>query len=295
MFDVDLHRPGLALTGFTDVFCYERVQVVGTSEWTYLESVGQEKRQEIFRTLKEFRSPAWILTHGLTVHEELLQLCEEQQVPIMVSSLNTSDFFSAAKDLLESWFSPYCTIHGTLVDVYGIGMLYTGSSGIGKSECALDLIERGHRLVTDDMVKLVRSGSSIVGSGNKELGHHMEIRGIGIIDVGRLFGIRAIREKKKVEMVVELQQWQQGVQYDRTGLDEQTTDLMGVSIPKKIIPISPGKNITVISEVIAMTRLLKLHGVDSAQIFNQRMMESIRNTKNRSKVVSNIHCREVHE
>ena len=151
-----------------------------------------------------------------------------------------------------------------------------GESGVGKSECVLDLVERGHRLVADDIVNLIRKGRSIIGKGNKILGHHMEIRGVGIVDVGKLFGIRAIRNAKKVEVIVELQRWREGENYDRTGLDPIYTEAIGIPIPKVVIPISPGKNITVISEVVAMNMLLKMNGVDAAKMFNEKLIESMK-------------------
>lgn len=277
--EADLHRPGLAISGFTEVFTYQKIQVIGTSEWTFLESLGPKKRKAAFNSIQKFKSPLWVVTHNFPLHQELLDLCRAQNVPIFSTSLSTMDFMFDAQRLLEDWFAPYCTIHGTLVDVYGVGMLYIGKSGVGKSECALDLVERGHRLVADDTVNLVKTGDAIIGKGNQSLGHHMEIRGVGIVEVGLLFGIRAIRDRKKVELVVELKQWRSGETYDRTGLDEITTDIMGISIPKKTIPISPGKNITVISEVIAMNMLLKMNGVDVAKLFNEKLIKKILNRK----------------
>ena len=271
-----LHRPGLALAGFTQVFSYQRVQVLGTTEWFFLESAGPERRREIFASLREFRSPLWVLTHNASPHEELLEMCREQNVPIFSTARETLDFFTEVQDILEDWFAPYCSVHASLVDVYGVGMLYIGESGVGKSECVLDLVERGHRLVADDIVNVTRKGRSIIGRGNKLLGHHMEIRGIGIVDVGKLFGIRAIRNTKKIEVVVELKRWVDGENYDRTGLDPVHTEVIGVSVPKVVIPISPGKNITVISEVIAMNMLLKMNGVDAAKLFNERLIQAMK-------------------
>src|SRR5690606_14522254 len=272
-----LHRPGLALAGFTQVFSYQRMQIIGTTEWFYLEAAGPDKRREIFDRLREFRSPLWVLTHNASPHEELLDLCREQNVPIFSTARETLDFCTEVQDILEDWFAPYCSVHASLVDVYGVGMLYIGESGVGKSECVLDLVERGHRLVADDIVNLTRKGRPIIGKGNKILGHHMEIRGVGIVDVGKLFGIRAIRNTKKVEVVVELQKWRDGENYERTGLDPLTTDVIGVPVSKVIIPISPGKNITVISEVIAMNMLLKMNGIDAAKLFNEKLIETMKN------------------
>ena len=271
-----LHRPGLALAGFTEVFSYQRVQIIGTTEWFYLESVGPLKRKEIFERIKAFRSPLWVLTHHAGPHEELLHMCRDQNVPVISTARETLDFCTEVQDILEDWFAPFCSVHASLVDVYGVGMLYVGESGVGKSECVLDLVERGHRLVADDIVHLIRKGRSIIGKGNKVLGHHMEIRGIGIVDVGKLFGIRAIRNTKKVEVVVELQHWREGVNYERTGLDPLLTEVIGQSVSKVVIPISPGKNITVISEVIAMNMLLKMNGVDAAKLFNEKLIETMK-------------------
>ncbi len=272
----NLHRPGLALAGFTEVYSHQRVQILGTTEWFYLESVGPEKRKEIFDSLKGFPSPLWVMTHNASPHEELLNMCKEQNVPVCSTARETMDFCTEVQDLLEDWFAPYCSVHASLVDVYGVGMLYIGESGVGKSECVLDLVERGHRLVADDIVNLIRKGRSLIGKGNKILGHHMEIRGVGIVDVGKLFGIRAIRNAKKVEVVVELQRWRDGENYDRTGLDPIYTEAIGIPVPKVVIPISPGKNITVISEVIAMNMALKMNGVDAAKLFNEKLIETMK-------------------
>ncbi len=274
--EATLHRPGLALAGFTQVYTHQRVQIIGTTEWFYLESAGAEKRREIFARLREFPAPLWVLTHNASPHEELLEMCREQNVPICSTARETLDFCNSAQEVLEEWFAPYCSVHASLVDVYGVGMLYVGESGVGKSECVLDLVERGHRLVADDVVNLTRRGNVLIGRGNEILGHHMEIRGIGIVDVGRLFGIRATRSAKKVQVVVELQRWVEGENYDRTGLDPLNTEIIGIPVPKVVIPISPGKNITVISEVIAMNILLKLTGVDAAKLFNEKLMATMK-------------------
>jgi HPr kinase/phosphorylase len=268
--DTEVHRPGLALAGFMDVFSFQRIQIIGTSEWTFLEAHTAKKRTAIFERLKKFHTPLWIVTNSFTIHPELLKMCDKQNVPVISTPMPTMDFCTKVRRILEEWFAPFCTVHGTLVDVYGVGMLYTGKSGVGKSECALDLIERGHRLV-----ELIKSGDSLIGMGNRTIGHHMEIRGLGIVEVGMLFGIRAVRDRKKVEIIVELQHWEDGARYDRTGLDEVETDIMGISVPKRIIPISPGKNITVISEVIAMSMLLKMNEVDVPKLFNEKLLKKI--------------------
>lgn len=271
----DLHRPGLALAGFIGVYSYHHIQLLGSTEWSYLENVGSDRRKEIFNKLSQFRSPLWVLTHDLPPPAELREMCEEMHVPLMVTSLPTVTFARSLQRMLEEWFAPYAAVHASLVDVYGVGMLYVGASNIGKSECVLDLVERGHRLVADDVVKLVRIGNSIIGRSNNIINHHMEIRGVGIIDIRSMFGIHAVRKVKKVEIIVELQYWRGDVLYDRTGLDEQTEELMGIKIPRVVIPVSPGKNITVISEVIAMNTLMKMDGIDAASEFNKALLQAI--------------------
>jgi HPr kinase/phosphorylase len=275
----NLNRPGLAFAGFTEVYSYQRIQIIGSTEWSYLESVGPEKRFEIFSSLAKYHSPLWLLSHKLPPHQELLEMCERTGSPVMVSSQPTLNLARTLQRVLEEWFAPFCSVHASLVDVYGVGMLYIGQSNIGKSECVLDLVERGHRLVTDDMVRLIRIGDSVIGKSNNIINHHMEIRGIGIIDIRSMFGIHAVRKVKKVEIIVELQQWQPEQSYERTGLDDQHVEIMGISIPKVVIPILPGKNITVISEVIAMNTLMKMNGIDVAAEFNKNLLKIISDKK----------------
>jgi HPr kinase/phosphorylase len=270
-----IQRPGLALAGFTDVYTYHRVQVMGSTCWAFLESQTEEQRHEIFEKLSRFPTPLWVLTHDLPPHDELLQMCNQYEMPLAVTGQSTLKFIQSTQKILDNWFAPTSPIHASLVDVYGVGMLFVGPSNIGKSECVLDLVERGHRLVADDMVKLTRVGSSIIGRSNHIIEHHMEVRGIGIIDIRTLFGIHAVRKIKKVEVIVELQHWQKDVDYQRTGLEKEMVELMGVPLSKVTIPVSPGKNITVIAEVIAMDTLMKLNGVDTAGDFNNRLREII--------------------
>ncbi|HXP91456.1 MAG TPA: HPr(Ser) kinase/phosphatase [Fibrobacteria bacterium] len=269
----DLHRPGLALAGFTQVFSHKRVQLVGNTEWCYLDSLGSDQRRAVFQRLSATPSPLWIFTHGNPVHKEIVEEGAVQSATIASSKRPTLEMMEHLGDILQDHFAPFATVHASLVDVYGIGLLYVGKSGVGKSEAVLDLVERGHRLVADDVVYLTRRGNDVVGTGNELLGQHMEIRGVGIIDVASLFGIRAIRQSKRIEMVVELRIWQEGDTYDRTGLSTYTCNLMGVDVPRTIIPLSPGKNITVIGEVIAMNTLLKLNGKDPARTFNERLIQ----------------------
>jgi len=272
-----IHRPGLAMSGYTAVYSAHQIQMVGSTEWSYLESVGADARQYIFLKLSEFKSPMWVLTHNLKPHKELLEMCKAQNIALVTTELSTVDFAKATQLILEEYFAPYSNVHASLVDVYGVGMLYLGDSNVGKSECVLDLVERGHRLVADDVVRISRIGNSIIGRSNSLIKHHMEIRGVGIIDVRSMFGIHAVRKTKKIEVLVELEPWKQNVTYDRTGLASSIERIMGVNIPKVLIPVSPGKSLTVISEVIAMNTLMKMNGIDTANEFNNALLKAIEN------------------
>lgn len=289
--EATIHRPGLAMAGYTDVFTNHRMQILGRTEHSYLESRTPEECKEIFGKLKDFKSPCWVVTNDFGVRPELLEYCEELEMPVFTSSLSTVDFIGGVTRVLNEWFAPYAPVHASLVDVYGVGMLYVGSSNIGKSECVLDLVERGHRLVADDMVKLVKINDAIIGKSNHIISHHMEIRGVGIIDIKSMFGIHAVRKVKKVEMVVELQYWNKDADYDRTGLMDQSVEIMGVKVPKVVIPVSPGKNITVISEVVAMNALMKFNGQDTAAEFNRKLIEIIQDRSKRRESELNFDAR----
>ncbi|MFH0919214.1 MAG: HPr(Ser) kinase/phosphatase, partial [Fibrobacterota bacterium] len=246
----EIHFPGLALTGFLYHFHFNKIQMIADMEWHYLNSLSPRERRTCVKKLLDHPIPAIIVTSSRTPHPELLEGARGSGVPVFGTPLTSPESARRISDFLEDYFAPKMTMHASLVDVYGIGLLYTGKSGIGKSECALDLIERGHRLVADDIITLTQRNGTLVGQGSPLLGHHMEIRGIGIINIQSLFGIRAIRLDKKVEVVVELVTWNPKDNYDRTGLNETVIDIMGVRVDKVTIPIFPGKNITVISEVI---------------------------------------------
>ena len=289
--DPTIHRPGLAMAGYIEVFTHERMQILGRTEHSYLASRTSEECREIFSKLKPFKSPCWVVTNGLSVKPELLDYCNELEMPIFTTALSTVDFIGGVTRIFSEWFAPYAPVHASLVDVYGVGMLYVGSSNIGKSECVLDLVERGHRLVADDMVKLVKINDAIIGKSNHIISHHMEIRGVGIIDIKAMFGIHAVRKVKKVEMVVELQYWNKDADYDRTGLNDQHVEVMGVKVPKVVIPVSPGKNITVISEVVAMNALMKINGQDTAAQFNKKLIEIIQDRSKRRESELNFDAR----
>lgn len=272
----DLNRPGLALTGFVKVFTYKRVQIMGNTENEYLKSLKRDKRLLAIKTLVSFKIPCIIVTEGNDPVPELMPLCNEHGISVFRTPFKTTRLMHLLSGYMEEQFAPRTTVHGSLVDVYGIGMLFTGRSGIGKSEIALDLLERGHRLVADDVVNIVRQAEGIlIGMASETLQHHMEIRGLGIVDVRRIFGIRSVRLQKRVEVEVQLEEWDDNEEYERIGLDEAVTKILDVEIPAVKLPIFPGKNITVIAEVIALNQLLKIYGHHPAQEFNQKLIEKM--------------------
>lgn len=272
----DLHRPGLALSGFVDVFTYQRVQIVGNTENAYLKKMTDGRRRKALSTLLSFEIPCIILTESNEPSVEFIELANNNKVSVFRTPFKTTRLMHLLSDYLDEKFAPAITVHGSLVDVYGIGVLFTGRSGIGKSEIALDLVERGHRLVADDVVNITRKAEGIlIGTASEMLQHHMEIRGLGIVDVQSIFGIRSIRLQKRVEVEVQLEEWDDAENYERIGLDEATTKILEVEVPAVKLPIFPGKNITVIAEVIALHQLLKINGVYPAQRFNEQLIKKM--------------------
>ncbi|RPI72322.1 MAG: HPr kinase/phosphorylase [Ignavibacteriales bacterium] len=278
IYEQNLHRPGLALAGFVDLFSFSRVQVFGNTEIRYLSQLTSEKRLEAIERIFKFSIPCIILTDNNKPFPELLELSNKNNIPLFGTPLSTTKVIYLVSDFLDDQFAERISIHGSLVDVYGVGILFIGKSGIGKSEVALDLVERGHRLVADDLIILTKKGEGILmGSGTSLAKHFMEIRGLGIIDVERMFGIRAIRYQKRLEIIVELEIWDDETEYTRTGLDEDTVTISGVDILYVKLPILPGKNITVISEVISLNYLLKHYGYKAAEIFQDKLTDVIKN------------------
>jgi HPr kinase/phosphorylase len=272
----DLNRPGLALAGFMENFLFERVQILGQTELSYLATLPQTERDRCIERILQYPLPAIVITKGLPAPEHMLRLAEERGVPVLRTALSTTPFMHLLAAYLDDRFAPQTMMHASLVDVYGVGLLFMGRSAIGKSETALDLVERGHRLVADDMVKITRRyGDILIGSGNEVVRHHMEIRGLGVIDVQSIFGIRAIREQKRVEVHVNLVEWDPDEPYERLGLDDRLTEILGVKIPSVTIPIFPGKNITVISEVVALNYLVKVSGYNPAQRLEERLLAAM--------------------
>ena len=273
----DVSSPGLALAGFVTRFPAERLQVFGETEVTYLRSLDSTTRREHLQKFFAFPFPCLFVTKKLDLPVEVVEEAIKFEVPVLRSALKTNEFYSRMKPWLEDFFAPQTTLHGSLADVYGVGVLFMGKSGIGKSECVLDLVERGHRLVADDLVLVRKRGSEVlIGRGHELQRHYMEIRGVGLVDIPAIFGIRAVRQQKRIEVVVQLVEWQQGAEADRTGLDGETIDILGVATPRITILLNPGKNITVVAEVIAMHHLLKWSGIDPAERFNAALIKQMR-------------------
>ncbi|MGH7449085.1 MAG: HPr(Ser) kinase/phosphatase [Longimicrobiales bacterium] len=271
-----LSSPGLVLAGFRDRFLRGRLQVLGETEIRWLNSLDALTLRETLDSFLGLQMPALFVTKSLDVPPLLLESAVQHDIPVFRSSLKTGDFYRRVQPYLEERFAPHTTAHGSLADVYGVGVMFIGRSGIGKSECVLDLVERGHRLVADDVVLITKRGNDVlIGRGHEQQKHHMEIRGVGIVDIKSLFGIRSIRQQKRVEVVVQLVDWDDKAQYDRTGLDSEEVDILGVPLPRITIPLNAGKNITVISEVVAMNHLMKYSGVHSARLFNQRLLDTM--------------------
>jgi len=277
--DSEVASPGLVLAGYTARFLPDRMHVLGETEITYLNSLDPEPRQQRLEDFFGFPLPIVFVTKGLEVPPELLQLAQARGVPLLRSELKTAEFYKNIKPVVEEANAPRTTMHGSLADVYGVGLMFMGRSGIGKSECVLDLVERGHRLVADDVVQVVRRGNMLMGQGHELAAHHMEIRGVGLIDIPAIFGIRSVRQQKRVEVVVQLEDWHSTKDVDRTGLAQQEAQILGVSLPKVSVPLNPGKNITVISEVVAMNHLLRMTGIDTAAAFNERLIRRMREQK----------------
>ena len=268
-----MSNPGLVLAGYTARFAPDRVYVLGETEISYLFALPEAERRQRIGSLCELGCACLFVTKALDVPPELVEMGRGCGVAVVRSQLKTSEFYNRLKPYLEEVFAAQTAIHGSLADVYGVGLLFTGRSGIGKSECVLDLVERGHRVVADDVVLVRRLGHDVlIGRGHEHQHHYMEIRGIGLIDIAALFGIRAVRQQKRIEVVVQLEDWDSAAPYERTGLGGDETTVLDVKLPRVVVPLNPGKNITVIAEIVAMRHLLKYAGVDSAREFNERLI-----------------------
>lgn len=276
----ELNRPSLQLAGFFDYFDNTRVQIIGRVETSYLEQMTLEEKEEALEKLFKRDIPCVIVTRGIEVHPIMLDLAKKYNIPLLRTGVATSRFISALIAFLNIELAPRMTTHGVLVEVYGEGVLLLGDSGVGKSETAVELVKRGHRLVADDAVELKRvSDKSILGSAPDIIRHFIEIRGIGIIDVKNVFGIGAVKNTEKIDLIINLEIWQDKKQYDRLGLTTEYTELLGINIPSLTIPVKPGRNLAVVIEVAAINHRQKRMGYNAAEALNERLTSEMSKNK----------------
>ncbi len=271
-----VNRPGLALAGFLEVFSSERIQVFGETEVRFLQSLKEEDLVSRIRDMFKTDIPCIIVTKGLTLPPVIEFLANDLNIALLSSRLSTINLIQQLTRYLQDYFALEKTIHATLVDVFGLGILLTGKSGIGKSECALDLVHRGHSLVGDDLITLRYLDDQLIGRSGREYGYFMEIRGVGFVNAERMFGIERTRKQKTIDIQIELMPWQENMDYERIGLANNYAEHLGVKLPIIYLPVSPGKNVSVIVEVAAMNMILKGVGYDAAEDFNQKIHEEIR-------------------
>ena len=272
----DLNRPGMQFCGFYEYFAFERPQVIGKVEMTYLESLAPDVRRNMLQKYFSYDLPCVIICRGMTAPQELLDAARARDIAVYQTSMLTTKFTFNAINYLNRCLAPRVTRHGVLVDVYGVGVLLTGESGVGKSEAALELVKRGHQLVADDVVDICRvSDNRLVGECPEMVRHFMEIRGIGIIDIKAMYGVSAVAMSKSIDMVMHMEHWVQGKEYDRLGLDEDTISILDVKVPYQILPVRPGRNLAIIIEVAARNLSLKRMGYSAAHELDRRLNEMI--------------------
>ena len=271
-----IQKMGLALTGFIQFIDPERLQVIGNTEMAYFKTLSPDLQAKVIHQICSLDMVCLVITRNLEIPELLLQKADEKGIPLFRTNLRSFDFIERITKFLEEKLASTTSLHGVFMDIFGVGVLILGKSGIGKSECALDLILRGHRLVADDMVSVQkRLPTSLIGSGFEVIQHHMEIRGLGIINIRNLFGVEAIRERKKIELVLELMEWDDHREYDRLGFEEEKYTILGIELPMLRIPVTPARNLTTIIEVAARNHLLKVMGYDSALEFEKKLLRKI--------------------
>lgn len=276
----EAHRPGLSLAGFLENHAGKRILIFGKVEIEYLKNLDQDLRIERLKSILKFPTPAVIIARGYRAPKELTTLCEVNKIPLLSSTMTTMELLNKLTLLLTEEFAPQVTCHGTLVEVFGVGVLIQGDSSIGKSETALGLIERGHRLIADDCVKVKkREGSYLEGSCAPLTKHHMEIRGIGIINIAHLYGAVCVRDNKSIDIAVKLEAWDDNHFYDRLGLDEKVIDILGIDLPFHLLPVKPGRDVVLLLETIALNHRLKAMGYHSAKDFQTRFNETVKQSK----------------
>ncbi len=272
--DKSINRPALAITGYFKSFAFRRVQIFGAGEIAYLKDQSIEHQRDVLAKIVEKQVPCFIVTRNLLPLPSIVEACERSGTPLLRSSLTTRDFSNAATMILEEAFAPRIAEHGTLLDIKGIGTLIRGQSGVGKSECALALIERGHSLVADDLVYIRHVKDSQLQGRSSDLNRgYMECRGIGIVNIADLFGIRAVRLEKNINLVVTFEEWKQGMYEERTGLEQDFFNILGVNVPHIVLPVRPGRDMARLVEVASMVHALKMIGHDTANEFNERLIQ----------------------
>ncbi len=270
-----VNRPGLQLAGFYDYYEAARLQIIGRVESLFMEHLSAEERKKNLDDFFHSAPVGVIITSSIPATDEMLFYAKKYGIPVLRTEERSSEFMAALISYLNVELGPRITRHGVLVEVYGEGVLLLGDSGIGKSETAIELVKRGHRLIADDAVEIKRvSATTLIGRAPEMIRHYVELRGVGIVDVRRLFGMGAIKETEKIDLVIKLESWQKDKMYDRLGLDEETTDILGIPIPTIVIPVSPGRNLSVVIEVAAMNQRQKRMGYNTAKEFNNRLVES---------------------
>lgn len=266
-----VQRPGLALAGYSDYLNYGRVQIVGGSEVGYLATLGARERATALKRLAACPVSCLVLTRGLQAPRELVRAAESRGVPLLATPMESTAFIKRLSSYLEERLAERVALHAVLLDVFGLGVLVTGESGIGKSECALELVDRGHRLVADDVVEVLRVGEALLGSSPDLTRDHMELRGLGVVNVKDLYGVSSIRQRQRLELVVSLERWEPGREYDRLGLSEEPYEILGLPLPLVRMPVAPGRNIALLVEVAARNQLLKGRGYHAARRFVRRV------------------------
>ena len=272
----EVNRPGLALAGFYEVFETDRIQLIGYAETQYLHSLEPSTKRVMLQKLVDAKPVAIIYTTNIEVDTALIERAQKDGVPVLRTGLKTSQIMASLISALSNYLAPRITQHGCLVEIYGEGILLLGDSGVGKSETTIELIKRGHRLIADDAVEIKRvSDKTLVGSAPELIKHYVELRGIGIVDVRRLFGMGAVKETEKINLVIQLENWVEGKMYDRLGMDEKTIDILGIDVPSITIPVRPGRNLAIILEVAAMNNRQKRMGYNTAEEFNNNLMRQM--------------------
>ncbi|MBO5295307.1 MAG: HPr(Ser) kinase/phosphatase [Clostridia bacterium] len=272
----EVNRPGLALAGFYEIFESDRIQLIGKAETHYLQSLEPSTRRVMLQRFVDAKPVAILYTTGLPVDDVVIERARLQQVPVLRTNVKTSPIMASLIASLNNHLAPRITRHGGLVEVYGEGMLLLGDSGIGKSETAIELVKRGHRLIADDAVEIKRvSDKTLIGSAPEIIRHYVELRGIGIVDVRRLFGIGSVKNVEKIDIVIQLENWVEGKMYDRMGMDEETINILGINLPSITIPVRPGRNLAIILEIAAMNNRQKRMGYNTAEEFNKKLMKQM--------------------